>query len=110
MKKAVWISYDLGIKGDYQGLYSWLDDHNAIECGNSIAFIQYDVKKDLIKELTKELESHVDFKAGDRVYIIRREIDGAKNLIRGSFIKGKRKSKPWEGYGTSVDESIDGNE
>jgi len=43
MKKAVWISYDLGIKGDYQGLYSWLDDHDAIECGNSVAFIQFEV-------------------------------------------------------------------
>ena len=110
MKKAVWISYDLGIKGDYQGLYSWLDDHKAVECGNSIAYIQFEVKTDLIKELTEELNLNVDFKAGDRVYIVRREVDGLKTSIKGSFIKGKRKSNPWEGYGTSVDNSIDGNE
>ena len=110
MKKAVWISYDLGIKGDYQGLYAWLDDHKAIECGNSVAFIQYNMKNDLINELKEDLKSNVDFKPGDRVYIIRRELVKGKNLVRGSFIFGKRKSNPWEGYGTSVDESIDGNE
>ena len=50
MKKAIWISYDLGIKGDFQGLYAWLDDHDGIECGNSVAFIQYMAKKDLLGE------------------------------------------------------------
>lgn len=44
MKKAIWISYDLGVKGDYEGLYAWLDDHKAIECGDSVAFINYSVR------------------------------------------------------------------
>jgi hypothetical protein len=110
MKKAVWISYDLGIKGDYQGLYSWLDDHEAIECGNSVAFIQYKVEDDLLKELLKDLKANVDFKPGDRVYVVRRETVDGKKLVRGKFIIGKRKSNPWEGYGTKVDDSIDGDE
>ncbi len=25
MKKALWISYDIGVRGDYEGLYAWLD-------------------------------------------------------------------------------------
>jgi hypothetical protein len=25
MNKTVWISYDLGIKGDYPGLYRWIE-------------------------------------------------------------------------------------
>lgn len=110
MKKAVWISYDLGIKGDYERLYSWLDDHDAIECGNSVAFIKYEVKNDLADELKKDLKSNINFKAGDRIYIVRRINDGSKKLVRGNFIIGKRKANPWEGYGSSVDDSIDGDE
>jgi hypothetical protein len=38
MKKiAIWFTYDLGVGGDFQGLYSWLDDREAIECGNNNA-------------------------------------------------------------------------
>lgn len=29
----MWLGYDLGVKGDYPGLYAILDDHDAIECG-----------------------------------------------------------------------------
>ena len=32
---TVWISYDLGIRGDYEGLYAWLDSHRAKECGDA---------------------------------------------------------------------------
>ncbi|MHB9292468.1 hypothetical protein Holit_01566 [Hollandina sp. SP2] len=37
MSTRVWLSYDLGIKGDYANLYIWLDEHKALECGDSIA-------------------------------------------------------------------------
>lgn len=112
MKKSVWISYDLGIKGDYQGLYSWLDDHNAIECGNSVAYIQYEAKKekDLMNEIKKDLESNINFKHGDRIYIVWREIGNGAKLVRGGFIIGKRKSNPWEGYGSRTDDTIEGDE
>ena len=39
MESFVWMSYDLGVSGDYEGLYAWLDDHNAKECGNSVAWV-----------------------------------------------------------------------
>jgi hypothetical protein len=109
MKKAVWISYDLGVKGDYQGLYAWLDDHEAIECGNSVAFIRYEVSSEaeLLENLKQDLQENVEFKAGDRIYVVRREtVDGVKK-VRGKFIIGKRKSNPWEGYGSSIDDTID---
>lgn len=35
MKQLIWISYDLGVSGDYENLYAWLDDHGAKECGQS---------------------------------------------------------------------------
>lgn len=37
MEVRIWISYDLGADGDYAGMYTWLDRHNAVECGNSMA-------------------------------------------------------------------------
>lgn len=42
VKTVVWLSYDLGAKGDYDGLYSWLDNHKAKECGDSIAYIPWE--------------------------------------------------------------------
>lgn len=41
MTKAIWISYDLGIGGDYDGLYRWLANHKAVECGDGLAFFNY---------------------------------------------------------------------
>ena len=39
-QKAVWISFDLGVQGDYEGLYRWLDSFDARECGeNLVLFI-----------------------------------------------------------------------
>lgn len=42
-ERGFWLSYDLGIAGDYPDLYQWLDDHEAKSCGNSIAFFKYQV-------------------------------------------------------------------
>lgn len=28
-KKSLWLSYDFGMKGDYSGLYTLLDNHDA---------------------------------------------------------------------------------
>ena len=104
MKKSVWISYDLGIKGDYQSLYEWLDNHDAKECGYSLAFLIYDFQEDLFSEIKSDLEEHVNFENGDRVYIIYISPD---NKIKGKFIRGKRKGSPWTGYATSGEEVTD---
>lgn len=101
MKKAYfWLSYDLGLKGDYQGLYTWLDNHKAKECGDSFAFIQdYPYKENLTQEVKLDLEKNVEFKKSDRIYIIR---EAKPNFFQGIFIKGGRKNEsPWNGYGSS---------
>jgi len=33
MKKLIWIAFDLGVRGDYDGIYEFLDTHEAKECG-----------------------------------------------------------------------------
>jgi hypothetical protein len=104
MKTLVWISYDLGLKADYESLYSWLDNHGATECGDSVAVLNYEYKKDLAAELTKDLGSSVTLEKRDRIYIIWAE--GPKT--KGRFLFGSRKAARWAGYGSHepvVDES-----
>ncbi len=105
MKKGIWISYDLGVKGDYPSLYQWLDLNKASECGNSVAFLKYEYKADLIIELKKDLESKVNFINGDRLYVIYKNEEDQK--ILGSFIRGGRKTTPWTGYAPNLDDIID---
>lgn len=74
---TIWINYDLGVSGDYEGMYEWLDDHNAIECGSSFAFIkQYDHDgEDLMDALKHDIQDCVLLGKRSRIYVIRR-IDG----------------------------------
>ncbi|MCR5152561.1 MAG: hypothetical protein K6A98_05345 [Prevotella sp.] len=114
ISKAVWLSFDLGIGGDYPGLYKWLDNHDAIECGDSVAFFKYilDValEADLVSIVKKDIEAHVKLRAGDRLYIIRREVTANSCSVKGDFITGKRKGSPWEGYGDSDSSSSESGE
>lgn len=102
IEKAIWLSYDLGIGGDYPGLYKWLDNHKAIECGNSVAFFKYPINKNQLDNLLQivgdDIKKAVALRAGDRLYIIYRD---EKSVVKGNFIYGRRKSNPWEGYGDS---------
>ncbi len=104
MKKAIWISYDLGLKGDYSGLYSWLDTLNAKECGDSVAFFEKEFNDDVKEEIKKEISKKVKLNKTDRIYIIYRDSKTNKNI--GIYLFGGRKRAPWEGYSTVV-ESID---
>ncbi len=94
-KKAVWLSYDLGLRGDYTGLYAWLDLHGARECGDAIAFFETETDRDISEWLRQELSDHVKLSSRDRVYVIYHE----GSNIKGKFISGGRKRAPWEGYG-----------
>ncbi len=100
MVKSIWLSYDLGVKGDYSNLYRWLDDAKAVECGDSLALLRINVPEDMIapEYLKRELESNVSFSKTDRVYVIWKNKDG---LNKGRFIVGNRKASPWQGYGTN---------
>lgn len=94
-KKTIWISYDLGLKGNYSQLYSWLDERDAKECGNSIAYIATDeFNGNIPKELKNSLEDTIKFSPTDRVYIIYK--DG--NKMKGKFLFGNRKPPVWHGY------------
>ncbi|GHT44915.1 hypothetical protein AGMMS49965_21390 [Bacteroidia bacterium] len=105
---AIWMSYDLGVGGDFEGLYAWLDDHGAIECGNNVAYFKYkptfDTDKELANSLKKDLSEKVKFAPTNRIYIVRRTEKG-KSI--GTFIVGKRKASPWEGFGTKTNNTID---
>lgn len=93
----LWLSYDLGLSGDYEHLFAWLDNKKAKECGDNLAFIEFSYNKDILKELSKELTTNVAFKNTDRVYVVSK--NGEPNF-RGRFIVGGRKNKaPWSGYG-----------
>ena len=106
MKRAVWISYDLGVRGDYEGIYTWLDEHGAIECGDNIAFVkEYEVSRNLIKTLKKDIQDSVEITKKTRIYVIWR--DAKTKKMKGRFIFGTRKAPPWTGYAISKEEIED---
>jgi hypothetical protein len=113
-KMKMWLSYDLGVSGDFEHLYSWLDDKKATECCNNCAFLEYEFPDSIVsdtqfvKKLKQELEERVEFKPGNRIYLIIQSLEEkTKGKPRGIFLIGKRKANPWEGYGTKATNVID---
>jgi len=99
-KKTFWLSYDLGLKGDYSSLYGWLDKQKAKACGDSIAVFEFVCSTDNPREEIKNnLLENVEFNKTDRVYLIWHDDTKQSNL--GTFIIGHRKQAPWEGYFTT---------
>ncbi len=103
MESTIWISFDLGITGDYEGLYSWLDSNGAKECGTSVAYLTYNHPGDLMEALRKDLNEVVSLNKRSRIYVVSR--DGEQ--FKGSYLIGRRKAAPWEGYGAVEDHSYD---
>jgi hypothetical protein len=97
-KKTFWVSYDLGLKGDYTGLYTFFDSVDAKECGDSIAFFQKDYGDDFLESLKKELGQYVTFSKTDRIYVI--YLEKKTDKIKGKFLYGGRRRAPWEGFAT----------
>lgn len=104
-ESTVWLSFDLGVRGDYENLYGWLDSHAAKECGDSVAVFRYAWKEDLARELEAELSKAVKFDKRTRVYLIYRDRKMEKN--RGKFIVGGRRASAWEGYRQEPSGDID---
>jgi hypothetical protein len=100
MKSAVWVSYDLGVQADYEGMYSWLDEHQAQECGDSLAFLNYEYSGSLLDSIAADLRNSVQVTKRTRIYIIYREQDTKK--MKGSFIFGGRKAAPWSGFAVTA--------
>lgn len=104
MEKLIWLSYDLGIRGNYEGLYSWLDDREAKECGDSVASLWFSSEKGDFPEVLKtELEEEIELDKHSRIYVVWRE----NGKLKGRFLFGKRKRAPWAGYGTLHEEYED---
>lgn len=95
MKSAIWLSYDLGVNGDYDGMYAWLDNHGAKECGSSVAYLQFIHDGDLPASLKSDIESVVALNKRSRIYVIFKKDE----KLSGRYLVGHRKGAPWEGFG-----------
>ena len=95
MKKVAWMSFELGVNGDYEGLYRWLDAHKARECGDSVALFWFEPKRDLPSEIEASIKESVDISTRTRIYIIFLD---KERKARGRFLFGRRKAAPWAGY------------
>lgn len=104
-EKTIWISYDLGIRGDYAGFYTWLDKFGAKECGDSLAVIKTSTEGDLTNELKEDLLKYVQLSKNDRVYLIYK--DNVTGSIKGVFLFGGRKRAPWEGYSQTSNNGLE---
>lgn len=103
-KSAIWLSYDLGVNGDYEGMYSWLDSHGAKECGSSVAYLKdYEFEGDLPASLKKDVSETVALNRRSRVYVIFKD----NGRMRGRYLIGKRKAPPWSGYGSEAEQEYD---
>lgn len=103
---TIWLSYDFGIRADYEGLYSWLDKYKAKECGASLAVFNYEYSKDIAKTIRSDIKKSVKITERDRIYIIYREREG-RFANKGVFIFGGRKGPPWAGYAPSQTNDVD---
>lgn len=106
MKSFVWISFDLGIKGDYESIYAWLGKRDAKECGDNVAYFFYEHRGDLRREIMHDLKTSLDLDdRRNRIYLIWKD---GKGKMKGSFIIGQRRIPPWAGYavtGEQVDDA-----
>ena len=98
-RKSIWLNYDFGLKGNYSALFEFLDNHNALDCGNGLAYFLYENKDNLTSEkvlekLKVELEKVVQPSSSDKIYIIWKD----ENVVKGKFLFGNRKTPVWNGY------------
>ncbi len=96
MRTTIWLSYDLGIRGDYDGLYTWLDGLGAQECGDSLALVRYEHDGDILEELRDDLEEELTLTKRTRIYVV--YTDPASKRAKGRFLFGGRRSAPWSGF------------
>lgn len=101
----IWISFDLGVRGDYESLFAWLDDHGAKECGVNAAYVEYVYEKDFVPELKAELDELMGKSSRNRVYVI--HTVGKEKGAKGQWIIGGRKAAPWVGFGAGSGQEVD---
>ncbi|MBV8771887.1 MAG: hypothetical protein JO166_06085 [Deltaproteobacteria bacterium] len=92
-----WLSFDLGLRGNYEQLYQWLDAAGSQECGDNVATF---VMNKTAEQITTELSSILGTNA--RVYLIG---PGKEGRLTGRFVLGRRKkTPPWSGYAVAETE------
>jgi hypothetical protein len=111
-KKSIWLSYDFGLRGNYSGLFTFLDNNEAIDCGNGFAYFKYDNKdllksEELINKLKEELNEIISPAPNDRIYVIWRDDDSASINVKGKFLFGSRKTPAWNGYATKGNNNLE---
>ena len=96
----------MGVGGDYENLYQWLDDHKAKLCSNGTACFNYDFPEnaDGDEMLKKDLLQKISTKPGNILYLVRK--NNEQNVV-GSFLYGKRQAAPWVGFGSAVPQEMD---
>jgi hypothetical protein len=104
MRHRIWLSFDLGVRGDYEGMYEFLDAHGAKECGDSMGTFWYEYQGDLLKSLMRDLKSAVATDKRSRVYVVYPRTDGKHT---GKFVIGSRKAPPWAGHAQSTEDEED---
>lgn len=122
---SVWLSYDLGLEENvekvtkkrcdelyqkrYKPFMNWLKQHDAVECGKSVAkFIAVGRNIDhLLDEFKKELKAAKIEREGIRIYVVISDLanflgnqkDYVQDKIRfAGFIIGEREAAAWEDY------------
>ena len=108
VENAIWISYDLGVQGDYASMYAWLDAHSAKECGDSLAFLVYKHSGETKERLKADLKRAITVDKRTRIYVIYRATDTKK--IKGVFLFGGRRAPPWTGYSSRDAGAVDEEE
>lgn len=107
-KQRVWLTFDLGVRGDYDSLYQWLDEKEALECGSGVATFMYEFGISdrqltapeivpVFDRLKTELQERINGIEKGRVYALT-QINGPKLGPLGLFLFGSRKISPWDGF------------
>lgn len=95
-KSTIWISFDLGVRGDYESLYAWLGKQKAKECVNNLALLVYQYSGNLFDALKSDLSASVATDKRTRIYVLYR--DGTTKKMKGSFVFGGRRAPVWAGF------------
>lgn len=94
-------NFDLGVRGEYDNLYIFLDSNKALDCGNSNCVFEYHFKglnldyEDKFQQLKNGIETAVSLSKNDRIYAI---VHNEEGVPRGKFLFGQRKTPIWDGY------------
>jgi hypothetical protein len=99
-QSTVWLSFDLGIQGDYEGIYRWLDERGAKECGEGLAVFKIDRSSSIAPDLKASLQDAITTDRQTRIYCVFREQSTGRN--KGVFLFGGRRAAVWTGYSPSA--------